>query len=228
MRAPNFGGGADPLPERRRHASKRTLSVPRVEVSGAAKGRETSVKRTKRAASTSRGFTLVELMIVVAITGVLAALSVFGVTRYVAHSKTAEARNVISAIAKAAAAVQARGRMSSDLVPLGESSGEEVNEYCYNSSTVPRSFASVRGVKYQSRPRDWDSAWECLRFDMEQPQYYQYKFEVLYFPNSGFRARARGDLDGDGKDSNFVYEGHSMGNGMTKMAPAIFEDEPEE
>jgi type IV pilus assembly protein PilA len=47
------------------------------------------------------GFTLVELMIVVAMVGVLAALATYGVRRYVLHAKTTEAMEMLRAIKEA-------------------------------------------------------------------------------------------------------------------------------
>jgi prepilin-type N-terminal cleavage/methylation domain-containing protein len=46
----------------------------------------------------SRGFTLVELAIVVVIIGIMATLAIFGVSKYIRRSKTAEAVHMIGAI----------------------------------------------------------------------------------------------------------------------------------
>ena len=47
---------------------------------------------------TNLGFTLIELMIVVAIIGVLAVLAIFGVSVYLKRAKTAEATNSLGSI----------------------------------------------------------------------------------------------------------------------------------
>src|SRR5688572_22095242 len=101
------------------------------------------------------GFTLVELMIVVAIVGVLAALAIYGVRKYIANSKTAEARNSLGQMSKDATTAYAREGMEAAVLDLG-SSTQIVNHLCGGAAaTVPASDDSVKGKKYQSSPDEW-------------------------------------------------------------------------
>ncbi len=50
----------------------------------------------------ARGFTLIELMVVVAIIGVLAALAIAGISKYITNAKAAEARSNVGSMAKLA------------------------------------------------------------------------------------------------------------------------------
>src|SRR5260370_37732809 len=59
---------------------------------------------------TERGCAFFGLMIVVAIVGILAVLAIYGVRKYLANAKTAEARNSIGQIAKDAATQRSEER----------------------------------------------------------------------------------------------------------------------
>jgi type IV pilus assembly protein PilA len=177
-----------------------------------------------------RGFTLVELMIVVAIVGVLAALAVYGVRKYVANAKTAEARNSLGQMAKDASAAYDKEGMSGSVLPLG-SSASASNTLCPTATPVPSTAAQIQGQKYQSSPAEWTTAaWQCLQFSMKDPQYYMYQYVLTGTGNAtgdSFTSMANGDLNGDGVLSTFTMSGTlqqgSSGGTVLTLAPNIVE-----
>ena len=189
-----------------------------------------------------RGFTLVELMIVVAIIGVLAALAIYGVTRYLRNSKTAEARAGVGAIAKGNVSYyNNEAGVTSVLLP-GTSSAFSQNICAEGKAGKGVPAVAPKGKKYQSIDSEWKEAFgvlgtgfSCLRFSMDQPQYFQYQYTtnaVLGTSPVGkvFTAWAHGDLNGDGVTSNFSYQGQvgAAGDNRVLLAPAIQEGDPGE
>ena len=191
-----------------------------------------------RALKNKRGFTLVELMIVVAIIGVLAALAIYGVSKYLTNAKTAEAKNSIGQMAKDATTAYAREGMAASILALGSSTGV-THQICGTATNkVPAAKGSVLGRKYQSSPSEWATGdqftgWTCLKFSMDAPHYYMYGYTGSGGGAVGdtFNTTAQGDLNGDGVTSTFALGGEIKSEGgelVLVTAPNLSEDQPDE
>ncbi|HEY2516447.1 MAG TPA: hypothetical protein VGI39_36505 [Polyangiaceae bacterium] len=144
---------------------------------------------------------------------VCSVLAVYGVRKYLANAKRAEAQNALAEIARDAAAAYAQ---NGALCPSA-------------SHPVPSSLTFVHGVKYQSARADWEvdrprnAGFACLQFALSEPQYFQYSYASS--PDGTFAATAHGDLNGDGNVSTFVLRGAVKG-GEVVIEPRIEESDP--
>jgi type IV pilus assembly protein PilA len=186
----------------------------------------------------SRGFTLVELMIVVVIIGILAALAIYGVRKYVSNSKSAEARLAIGAISKGAVTAYEGESMSGSLLALAGTVGSSRRLCDSTANTVPAAVTTIGGgKKYQSSAAEWSTGsqnvgWQCLKFSLTGPQYFMYNYTATNpaATNGTYAASATADFDGD----NTAFASFTLNaaidatTGTLRVSPAIVEANPDE
>ena len=156
-----------------------------------------------------KGFTLIELMIVVAIIGILAAVAIPAFLRFVRKSRTSEAPLNLKGIANGAVAWFNDEHSDSNGDPVArhfpgnnaQSSGPGVG---IKPGAAPCGSLSA-GALYKKNTATWDTLpWKSLKFGITKAHYFRYTYLANGTDqNAKMTSRANADLDCDGSLSSY-------------------------
>ncbi len=158
-----------------------------------------------------RGFTLVELMIVIAIVGILSSIAGPAFNRYVKKSRTPEAAHHLNKMWLGAVTYYSTDQVGPDGLPLPKQ---------FPAPTAPAEGGPECGCQVGGKCPggnaifDSDPVWKALAFSIPDPHFYKPSAEIIVggggIPDE-FNGMATGDLDCDGIVGRFARGGTVVG-----------------
>jgi type IV pilus assembly protein PilA len=190
--------------------------------------KEQKMKKLKK-----RGFTLIELMIVVAILGILAAVAIPAFINYMRKAKTSEATLNIDRIFEGGVTY-----FEAEHVERGVTG--TVLQHCLPTTALWTPDNTPGADKYNAETEavDWlttgtyAATWQALDFAMGDNHYYAYQFQneggtgTLTTAGIVFYAAAMGNLDGDSDTSLFERAAALTSEGTLQGSSGIYKDDP--
>ena len=186
--------------------------------------------RAMMASRQDKGFTLIELMIVVAILGILAAVAVPAFMRYIKKSKTSEAQMAVRKLFDGSVTYFAEDHLASASAtaatnpqfPTGDGGdGATTCTATREDGVIPW---NEKAVAIFDSTVPMGNCWDALQFSIADPTY----FHFIYTPDNqpgvaadSFIGYVHGDLDADTVESTFSRRGVGE-NGEVSGSGGVF------
>jgi prepilin-type N-terminal cleavage/methylation domain-containing protein len=174
-----------------------------------------------KGATKRSGFTLIELMIVVAILGILAALAIPSFVSYIRRSKTSEAFANLTNIFRSASSYYQLSFVDSrtlDSVTVG---------YC-TVGTTTATIALVPGEQKQTYNYYAEPNFKAIGFNLADPAYYIYQIDSAGAQcrngndTALYTFRAVGNLDNDSEQATFEIAAGSSSDNTLARSPQFY------